>query len=386
METTIKVQGKMNELTESLINIQKEAMNSHEMSHTNIILQNTIKAMGIVTELSKCNSDIQSSLSSQPQPHIAQRNMLQIEHIPTLTVLQSEPESSHGAESAAITIHSSPVLDNDNSNNKKRHMWLQNQDNAQHPQSPLKRQKIQQQDASLVPLLNETFMFPRLFLGRLPSDISEEEIRHIFKPYGEITNVDLQGNFGFLTYLTKASADAAVKQLNGTQLGNSSMLVQIAKVPKCYKCLGPHKPSDCTMPNSYQHDVFKNTWTSSVPMPTISQQNQDVPFDTGVNTRLHIGRIPLSCTERDFTDLFCKYGQITDLFLSSGIGHQNKFGFLNYSNIVSCRKAIKHMDGFMVRNQRISVEFAKPIFNDRNPHDNHQNSNNHRYKIRRNNQ
>ncbi|PVH63313.1 hypothetical protein PAHAL_2G002100 [Panicum hallii] len=65
----------------------------------------------------------------------------------------------------------------------------------------------------------------RLFVGCLDKSITDDDVLRAFSPYGELVSVKvLQGKgCGFVTYSNRASAEEALRMLNGSQLGGNAM-------------------------------------------------------------------------------------------------------------------------------------------------------------------
>ncbi|KAG2639360.1 polyadenylate-binding protein RBP45C-like isoform X1 [Panicum virgatum] len=65
----------------------------------------------------------------------------------------------------------------------------------------------------------------RLFVGCLDKSITDDDVLRAFSPYGELVSVKvLQGKgCAFVTYSNRASAEEAMRMLNGSQLGGNAM-------------------------------------------------------------------------------------------------------------------------------------------------------------------
>ncbi|KAG0789674.1 hypothetical protein G6F57_006591 [Rhizopus arrhizus] len=72
---------------------------------------------------------------------------------------------------------------------------------------------------SFAPSINST----TVFIGGLSTPIKEDELRHYFAPFGDIIYVKIpQGKgCGFVQYTTRSSAELAIQQMNGYQIGTS---------------------------------------------------------------------------------------------------------------------------------------------------------------------
>ncbi|KAM0927759.1 hypothetical protein ACQ4PT_002664 [Festuca glaucescens] len=67
----------------------------------------------------------------------------------------------------------------------------------------------------------------RLFVGGLDLSVTDEDLKETFSPYGEITDVKVivGKKYGFVTYLSRASAEEAMRILNGSKLGDKNIRV-----------------------------------------------------------------------------------------------------------------------------------------------------------------
>ncbi|ORY93115.1 hypothetical protein BCR43DRAFT_507555 [Syncephalastrum racemosum] len=77
-----------------------------------------------------------------------------------------------------------------------------------------------QQPATLYDPSNTT-----VFVGGLSTPIREEDLRQYFSPFGEIVQVKIPPGkgCGFVQYLLRQSAELAIQQMNGYQIGNSKI-------------------------------------------------------------------------------------------------------------------------------------------------------------------
>ena len=56
---------------------------------------------------------------------------------------------------------------------------------------------------------------PRLFLGNLGHDCRQRDIERLFRGYGELRNVNIKGQYGFLELAGKQEAADAIRDVNG---------------------------------------------------------------------------------------------------------------------------------------------------------------------------
>ena len=66
----------------------------------------------------------------------------------------------------------------------------------------------------------------KVTVKNFPSSMSQSEFYSMFVRKGEIVKCEVKSNFGVVVFKTKASAQAAVKDLNGTKNGNLTLSVR----------------------------------------------------------------------------------------------------------------------------------------------------------------
>jgi RNA recognition motif-containing protein len=79
-------------------------------------------------------------------------------------------------------------------------------------------------------------MVKSIYVGNLPFSASDEEIREMFSPYGEVQSVKLISDrdtgrfrgFGFVE-MNDAEAQKAIEGLNGTDMGGRNLRVNLAE-------------------------------------------------------------------------------------------------------------------------------------------------------------
>lgn len=70
----------------------------------------------------------------------------------------------------------------------------------------------------------------RLYIGNLTSDVTEEELKELFSPYGEISEafINAEKNFAFLKVDYRANAERAKKDLDGRMRKNKPIRIRFA--------------------------------------------------------------------------------------------------------------------------------------------------------------
>lgn len=83
----------------------------------------------------------------------------------------------------------------------------------------------------------------KLYIGNLPFSLSEEEVKSMCAEFGEIVEFTMitdrqtgrPKGFGFVEYAEKEMAEAAMKALDGKEVGGRNLFVKVAQ---------PKKPRD----------------------------------------------------------------------------------------------------------------------------------------------
>jgi RNA recognition motif-containing protein len=83
----------------------------------------------------------------------------------------------------------------------------------------------------------EEFYKVNIYVGNLPYSVSDDDLRNAFAAYGEVSSVNIimdrmtgqSKGFGFVEMNDNSHADAAIKGLNGSDLGGRNLTVNPAK-------------------------------------------------------------------------------------------------------------------------------------------------------------
>lgn len=76
-----------------------------------------------------------------------------------------------------------------------------------------------------------------IYVGNLPYSATEEDIRALFEPYGQVTRANIvldrdtgrPRGFGFVEMANAAEATTAIEALNGSQMNGRSLTVNEAR-------------------------------------------------------------------------------------------------------------------------------------------------------------
>ncbi|KAG9287062.1 hypothetical protein G9A89_023027 [Geosiphon pyriformis] len=102
--------------------------------------------------------------------------------------------------------------------------------------------------------LNDSVKMPsvgvKIYIGNLPDRARPEEIKECFAKYGNVVNMELKGNYGFIEYEERRMCDEAINQLHGSDFQGSQLRVEYAHAERssvfryregkstdtCFKC------------------------------------------------------------------------------------------------------------------------------------------------------
>jgi len=141
----------------------------------------------------------------------------------------------------------------------------------------------------------------KLFIGRLPKDITEEDVKDHFSKFGELVDVFLPNpfrGFGFVKYATQEDAMEVLHKTH--ELKNSFLNVTLAE------------PKDAKTPaGQMSNNAPGNNWA------------------TGPSMKLFVGRLPSGTVQHELKEYFSIYGMLTDVFVPSP---PRGFGFVTYAS------------------------------------------------------
>lgn len=81
-------------------------------------------------------------------------------------------------------------------------------------------------------------------------------------------------------------------------------------------------------------------------------------------TRLYVGSLPWSLTEKDLMELFSRWGTVTDLVVPANkesVQHANAgFCFVCYSEPQAARTALDELNGMSLNGRILKCDYARP--------------------------
>ncbi|GMH21768.1 hypothetical protein Nepgr_023610 [Nepenthes gracilis] len=253
-----------------------------------------------------------------------------------------------------------------------------------------------------------------VFIGGLPKDTSEQDLRELCEPIGEIYEVRLMKNkdtnenkgYAFVAFTTVEDAQTAIEELKNKEfkgkslrcsLSESKHRLFIGNIPKIWSedqfkkiiqeagpgaqnidlkqdALNPGRNRGFAFIEYYNHacadyarqkmctDNFKLdgntptvTWADPKSAPDHSAAASQVKA-------LYIKNIPEGATPEQLKELFQCHGEVTKVVLPPAKGGQGKgnFGFIHFAERSSALKAVKDAVKYEIDGHVLEVTMAKP--------------------------
>mmetsp|Transcript_26839 Transcript_26839/g.37798 ORF Transcript_26839/g.37798 Transcript_26839/m.37798 type:complete len:575 (+) Transcript_26839:89-1813(+) len=200
-----------------------------------------------------------------------------------------------------------------------------------------------------------------LWVGNLSPDTTSKDIEVHFSPFGTVENVRIlpHKHCAFVNFEDEKHAREAKKQLNGTQLKNTTIVVNYRKSePKQNTQNAPGN-------NSYndnsigRNDEYSSGVGTSPPAlsPTMSFDSDGQPTII-LNTpsrALWIGNVSNDITEDDLYQEFAQFGDIESIRMLRA----KTCAFVNFYTEDSALKALHSMQGKVLANMPIKLNFGK---------------------------
>ncbi|GAQ80595.1 RNA-binding protein 45A [Klebsormidium nitens] len=114
-----------------------------------------------------------------------------------------------------------------------------------------------------------------VFVGGVDASVTEDELRAVFAPYGELVyvKIPLGKNCGFVQFVTRTSAAEAVDKLHGYKLGGSNIRVTWGKSS------GPRRAATAYDQgyHGYEQAAYEDPYWQAAPQPHEPERPQTAP-------------------------------------------------------------------------------------------------------------
>jgi len=248
-------------------------------------------------------------------------------------------------------------------------------------------------------------VLPKLFVGRLPSDITDHEVRYIFQTYGPVKDVIIHGKEGrdgnkaaFVVYETAHAATTAIQVLSGVYKfrhnSNDAIMVSFAKDSgrdrendangdrrdrsrsreRTVATTEPTTTAYSTAPGygypaaqpyggygcygagaAYGYGYgYPPAGATAAPgaqgygMPTSAGYGQPLDANGGGNgeggTKLYVANLPKDITKDMIDYVFKNYGRVEDIFIMTGRSTNGQAAaFVKFTNVEEARNCVAAM-------------------------------------------
>ncbi|KAL2937823.1 Heterogeneous nuclear ribonucleoprotein Q, partial [Bienertia sinuspersici] len=181
-----------------------------------------------------------------------------------------------------------------------------------------------------------------VFIGGLPKDATEEDLRDLCEPIGEIYEVRLMKNkdtgeikgYAFVAFKTKDDAQRAIEELKNKEFKGKTL--------RCSLSDSKHRLFIGNIPKSWSEDQFKKMIHDVGPGAEM--------IDLKQVKALYVKNIPDSATPEQLKEIFQRHGEVTKVVLPPAKGGQGKgnFGFIHFGDRSSALKAIKDTEKYEI--------------------------------------
>lgn len=264
-----------------------------------------------------------------------------------------------------------------------------------------------------------------VFIGGVPRDATEEELRELCEPLGESCEVKLvkdkdskeNKGFAFITFLTKDAAQKAIEEIHDKEfkgrtlrcsLSQTKYRLFIGNIPKSLTDEEVTKILEDTGPGVENVECFKDPQNPSRnrgflfveyynnacaeysrqkmtsadfnldgSKPTVTwaePKNSSDSSAVGQVKAIYLKNLPENVTQEKLKELFERHGEITKVVLPpSKSGQKRDFGFIHFAERSSALKAVKGTEKYEIDGQVVEATLAKP--QSEKKHDHASNSN-----------
>jgi nucleolin len=198
-------------------------------------------------------------------------------------------------------------------------------------------------DFSPLPFMDEPVEVakePKLYVGNLNYGIEDEDLERIFSEFGSVVSANhiisredptRKRGFGFVTFASLESAEAAAAALDGQNIEGRSLKVDFAS----------NKPS---------------------PRRDFSESRQSrPPQDDGC--RVYVGNLDYQTSDDTLNEMFSEFGEVKScnhMTDQDDPSRKRGFGFVTFSSADEANQAVENLDGLEVDGRSIRVNIAQP--------------------------
>ncbi|XP_039012054.1 heterogeneous nuclear ribonucleoprotein Q-like [Hibiscus syriacus] len=250
-----------------------------------------------------------------------------------------------------------------------------------------------------------------VFIGGLPKDTSEEDLRELCEPIGEIFEIRLikdkesgeSKGYSFVAFKTKEAAEKAVEELHSKEFRGKAIRCSfsetknrlfIGNVPKnltedefrkAVESAGPgvenieliKDPQNTSRNRGFAFVLYYNNACADYSRQKMASVNFKLegnnptvtwadPKSTPENSAasqvkaLYVKNIPDNTSTEKLKEVFQRHGEVTKVVMPPGKAGKRDFGFIHYAERSSALKAVKDTEKYEIDGQVLEVVLAKP--------------------------
>ncbi|XP_074556134.1 heterogeneous nuclear ribonucleoprotein Q-like isoform X2 [Curcuma longa] len=258
-----------------------------------------------------------------------------------------------------------------------------------------------------------------IYVGGIPLNASEDELRSFCESAGEVTEVRVMKGknpsenkgYAFVTFKTAELALKAIEQLNNTEFKNKKVKCStsqaknrlfIGNVPRTWSLddlkkvvtsIGPGvnkveliKSTDTKNPSHnrgyafveyYNHacaEYSRNKMSSpefkfDENRPTVNWADPRSGDSSSSQVKaIYVKNLPKDVTKEQLIELFELHGEITKVvLLPAKSGHEKRFGFVHFKERMMAMKALQHTQKYEIDGDVLECSLAKPPAESKKP-------------------
>jgi len=182
----------------------------------------------------------------------------------------------------------------------------------------------------------------RLYVGRLPYRATERDVERFFRGYGRIREVILKNGYCFVDMDDYQEAEDAVYDLNGKELMNERLIVEIAKGTPHGRDRYNWRPQPAPPTSGYRRHRSRSR----------SREKSREKRDNTKSYRVIIENLSSRVSWQDLKDMFRQVGEVTHV---NAHGRHKNEGVVEFTSSADMKAAIKKYDGHELHNRKIKV-------------------------------
>ncbi|KAE7999302.1 hypothetical protein FH972_003747 [Carpinus fangiana] len=192
-----------------------------------------------------------------------------------------------------------------------------------------------------------------VFIGGLPRDTLEEDLRDFCEAIGEVLEVRLMKDkdtgdakgYAFIAFKTKEVAQKAIEELHNKEFKGKNLRCSLSETK--------HRLFVGNVPKSWTEDEFRKV---------IEEVGPGVENIELIKVKaLYVKNIPENTSTEKLKELFQRHGEVTKVVMPPGkAGGKRDFGFIHYAERSSALKAVKDTEKYEIDGQVLEVVLAKP--------------------------